>query len=101
LVLLLVVSVFLFAIYLKVWAPISSSPLGDSPTQVKFWVKSAAVQNSKLKLATTDCFVFIALAAVALVQRNPSFSQPIVVSRVPLKDAFAETTYWFRPPPRG
>lgn len=97
-VLIVALCVFVFAIYLKVWPPISKAPAIGSASHVKFWVKGAA-QSTTVKLGVVNSFEVIPPAAFWLLPRTDSFRQPFSVSTLSLKDAFAESTQWFRPPP--
>jgi hypothetical protein len=99
-VLLLVVCLFAFAIYLKVWPPISSTSVAASASQVKFWVKNSG-QNTTVKLATVSSFAISPPAAFNLVEQTDALKKPGPASTLSLKDAFAEATHWFRPPPRS
>lgn len=97
-VLVLALCVFVFAIYLKVWPPISNVAAVGSVSHVKFWLKSTT-QNTTVKLGMVNSFEVIPPAGLWLLPRTDSFRQPIPASTLSLKDAFAESTQWFRPPP--
>ena len=98
-VLALVVCLLLFAIYLKAASPGDCPATGSSPTQVKFWVKATGSENIKLRLATVDAFVLIPPAVLSLIQGSSSSQPSVRASAVLVKDAFAESGHWFRPPP--
>lgn len=98
-VLLLILCVFVFAIYLKVWPPISAPPDGHSGTQVRFWMKTSSVQNTRIKLATVSGFVFMLLCMLRFRERKNSSERPKPASTLSLQNVFAESAYWFRPPP--
>ena len=97
-VLMLVLCLSAFAIYLKVSVPYTTPP-GNSHTQVKFWVKTAGSQNTRVKLAAVDVFVLVPPPAAAIILHDGFTAQPAPAFIPPLKDAFAESGYWFRPPP--
>lgn len=98
-VLLLVVSLFVFAIYLKA-SPSTDSPVsGGSPSQIKFWVKNSASQNTKVKLATVETFILLLAVVLSPIQSRGSSQQAPPTPILPLKDDFIESGHWFRPPP--
>ena len=98
-VLMLVVCILVFAIYQKVSPPIFQPSSGGSSSQVKFWVNSTAAQNTKVKLATLSDFPFVRPIVLALITRKSPARQSIPDRMRAVKDAFADSSHWFRPPP--
>jgi hypothetical protein len=98
-VLMLVVCLALFAIYLKAGPQMDGPSSGNSPTQVKFWVKTTASQNTKVKLVTVDGFILIPPPTTALLQRPLTSRQTVPAAAFIIRDAFAGPSHWFRPPP--
>lgn len=98
-VLMLVVCVFVFAVHLKVSQPILQPASGGSHSQVKFWVNPSTAQNTKVKLATLSDFPFVRPIVLAVITGNPPARQTIPAFMPAVKDAFADSSHWFRPPP--
>lgn len=98
-VLLLVVCVIVFAVHLRVSPPILQPASGDSHSQVKFWVNPSTAQNTKVKLATLSDFPFVRPVVLAVITHNGPAQESTPDPMRAVKDAFADSSHWFRPPP--
>lgn len=98
-VLVLVVCVIVFAVHLKVSPPILQPVSGGPHSQVKFWVNPSSAQNTKVKLAMLSDFPFARPIVLAVITGNVPAGESIPTPMRAVKDALADSSHWFRPPP--
>lgn len=98
-VLMLAVSVALFATYLKVLAPLVDVSGGGSQSHMKLWQNGAAARDIKVKLVTTSDFTLLPPAVLDHLQRGGMAAWPVPAPSAATKDVLAESVPRFRPPP--
>jgi hypothetical protein len=101
-VLMLAAGLIVFAIWAKV-QPSLDVHGSASGSPVKLWVDPVRDDNAQLKLAPISFFGHALVAFLpAILPPSQETSTPLVMTpELPARNAFVESRYWFRPPPRS
>jgi len=100
-VLMLAAGIVVFAIWAKVQPSLDPGGAANG-SPVKLWVDPLPDHNAQLKLAPVSfAHALIAFLPVILPPSQESSTPLATTSELPARNAFVESRYWFRPPPRS
>ena len=100
-VLMLAAGLILFAIWAKV-QPSLEVVTAANGSPVKLWVDPVRDHNAQLKLAPISfAHALVAFLPAILPPTQESSTHLVMTPELPARNAFVESRYWFRPPPRS
>lgn len=98
-VLVLAISVFAFAVWLKVAPELASSHSAATTQVTKLWVDPTQGWETQVKLAPVVTLLFLFIPLLSLPLAGDWSWQSVFVPRPAARDIFTESRHWFRPPP--
>jgi hypothetical protein len=100
-VLMLAAGLLIFAIWAKVQPSLEPGGVA-SGSPVKLWVDPQRDHNAQLKLAPISfAHALVAFLPAILPPSQESSTHLAMTPELPARNAFVESQYWFRPPPRS
>lgn len=98
-VLALALSVLAFAVWLKVAPEFTSGHRAGTAQMTKLWVDPTQGWESQVKLAPVVILLFFLAPLISLTFAGEWSRQSVLDLKSAVRDIFAESRHWFRPPP--
>lgn len=98
-ILMLAISVFAFAVWLKVSPELAPIYRANASQVTKFWVDPTQGSETQAKLAPVVAVLFLFIPLLSLTMAGDWSWQSGFAPRPAARDIFMESRHWFRPPP--